>query len=204
MIFASVVLPQPEGPVMATDSPAFDAKVHVLQHGRFMVGEAEADTPQLDRDICGWLDGERRFALGHGKRHVRNPLGVQAQHPELDTLLDQRIDARDELLLVRNEREQHADREPAVENRQCAQPDHGHVLGAEQCAVERPVEYLQALHAHAGVELIDQQVLISRSALLLPVEQLHALHAAHRLEKVGLLLGERHDVLFRRLAQRAI
>ena len=77
---------------------------------------AETHAFQLDHVVRGRLDYAILVALGNGERHVGHALGVYAQHFELDALLDQRSHAGDELLFIRDKREQHPDREPAIEH----------------------------------------------------------------------------------------
>jgi len=78
------------------------------------------------------------------------------------------------------------------------------MLHAEECALERLKEQRELVHADPRVEGIDHQILIHGLTLVLAVQQLHTLDAAHRFQQVGLLLSDPHDVLLLCLPQRAI
>src|SRR5262249_19772925 len=71
-------------------------------------------------------------------------------------------------------------------------------------AIERGEQHPELLDADAGIERVHGQVLVSHSALLLPVEELHTLHAAEGLEEVGLLPGCTNDLVFGGFPQRPV
>ena len=142
--------------------------------------------------------------FGFCERDVRDATGVQLQHADLDGVVDEGGRAARELRFVGDEREEHADREATVEDEMCAQPDDGDVGHAEQGPAECAEDHPQFFHPDAGIERVDDKVLVRRAPLQFAVEQFHCLHAAHRLEEVRLLLRGADDLVERGLAQRAV
>ncbi len=137
------------------------------------------DERHVGRDRALHADG-----LGLGQRDVGDALGVQVEHAELDDLVDQRVDARQEQQLEREEREQHADRQLAGHRGARAEPDHRDVLEPEDQHVRRAMDDRDLLHADAGVDVLDDEVLVAEAPLLLAHVELDRHHPAQRLDEV--------------------
>jgi len=54
------------------------------------------------------------MGLRRGERNIGDPLEMETEHLEFDSLIDQAADARRELLFVGEKGKQHADRQPAL------------------------------------------------------------------------------------------
>ena len=91
-----------------------------------------------------------------------------------------------------------------IEHQRGAEPYHHDVLHAEQDAIDRAEHHSQLLDTDACVEGVDGQILIEQAAVSLPVEKLHALHAPNGFQKVALLFGRAHDLVFRDFPERPI
>ena len=81
MIFTSVVLPPPDGPMMVTNSPGLDDEVDVLENERLRLGVAEEHVSKLDAALDLPRVGERLVvsALERGQRDVRQTLQVKPE-----------------------------------------------------------------------------------------------------------------------------
>ena len=181
-----------------------DLQVDAVHHPRVGLGVAEAQALQADRRHRGGSLGARRgVGFGAGEHDVGEALALQAQHAQLEELLDQPGNAAVELVLVGLEGHQHAHRHQPVEGLAGAEPQDGDADQPEQQAVDRFEGDEQALGAHPGVHLLGHQAQPARAALVLALKQLDGLDAADSLEKVGLLAGVVDDLLLGGEAQRA-
>ena len=121
-------MPPPDGPVMATNSPGIDLEVDVLEHE--LVGDAVAERQLANLDRALDVEALRRcgFGFGNGGDDVGKAVEMQSQQAELDQLIDEADGALVEGLPERQEREQHADREPlAGQDQARAEIDDDHV-----------------------------------------------------------------------------
>ncbi|MNG95702.1 hypothetical protein D3C79_547450 [compost metagenome] len=149
------------------------------------------------------VNGRGLPGLGHLQEDIGQALAMQAQHQHIHQLVDQPGHTAVELLLVGVEGNQHAGAELAIEHQPGAEPDHQHGHQAEQQAIEGTVGQLQLLRAQTGVDFLDQQAAPGAGALLLMAEQLDGAHPAHAFQKVALLPGGMHQLLFAGAPQRA-
>src|SRR5690606_19932203 len=122
-------------------------------------------------------------ALGLGENDVGEALAMQAQHCDVDELVDERAHARAELPLIGDECDEHSDGETCIEHETRAERDHEHILHAEQPAVADAVQNVNLLRAQAGVELLHEQARPSRASLVLALIELDCAGAAHRLQE---------------------
>ena len=147
------------------------------------------------------MAGRRR---GRSERNVRQPFAVQPQHLQVHDVVDEGAHPPDELVLVGDEGEQHADGEGVFQHTQGAEPDHNDCQRAQQQHVAGAEHELQLLRGQLPVQRFHQQVQPVGAAVFLTVEQLDGPDAAQRLEEMAVPARRPDDGLHRSLVQRRV
>ena len=122
--FNSVVLPPPEGPVIATKLAGLDIEVDVLEDELVGRAVAKAEVAHLDRAFHVQALGPRDVGFGDGGDDIRQAVEMQAEQTELHKLIDEADGAIIERLAKRQERKQHADGKAlAGQDQACSEKD---------------------------------------------------------------------------------
>ena len=135
--FSSVVLPQPDGPTIATDSPGSIAQAQPAQHaglGRRSRRSATSRSSRRRRRLSRGAPARRPPARASASTMSASRSPCSLSILQLDHLVDQAADALRELLLVGDEREQHADREALSSTSSAPSQIDRHALEAEHAA----------------------------------------------------------------------
>src|SRR5579864_3331368 len=135
------------------------------------------------------------------QNHIRKPLDLEREHAEFIQAVNQSGDACLELFLISDEGKQHADAEFAAQNEHCASPDHSYRLQAKNQPICSSEKQSELFRGHLGVGGVSQQVHPARLSAILAAQDFDGANAAERLNQMGLLFGETHDLLFRRPTQ---
>jgi hypothetical protein len=130
------------------------------------------------------------------QHHIGQAFAVQAQHLQVDELVDQARDARIELAAVRQKGHQHAHAELARDDLRGTHPQQHDVENAAEHGARQPVQDLQLLDAQRGIGFVDQQGLPCAAAHQLARKQLDGAHAPDGFQVVRGQRGAAHDLFF--------
>ncbi len=138
MILRSVVLPQPDGPTIATAFSGVDIETRIVEHVGLAVCISEAHVAHLEGRARAVSRSSKSAALGVLSGGV-NTMSASCSPCSCiifssTALVDEPADPLGELILVGDEREQHADGEVIVHHEQRRDPDDADALDTEQRA----------------------------------------------------------------------
>ena len=160
MIFISVVLPPPDGPMMVMNSPG---SIVMLISSKTTAPCRRSGKKRYEAQ-CGpnlprVSEGLVVPALEWGQRDVRQTFQVEPEDPKIERLLNQLDGPFNEMLLVAHKREDHADGECIAERERRSQIDRDDVFKAKDRVVEggehdfRPAQAnVRAHHLAVAVE----------------------------------------------------
>ena len=137
-----------------------------------------------------------RSRRGGREHQIGQALGVQAQHLQVDGLVDQGHDAVIKLVAVGHEGHQHAHGQFVGDDLLRPQPDDQQHEAAAQQAAHQAVEDQQFFDLELRIGGAHQQCLPGALALRLAAKQLDGAHAADALQVVAGFAGAAHQRLF--------
>lgn len=111
-----------------------DAQVDAVEDPGASGAVAKAQLAQFDpgRAARSKRGMRRRARLGGAQRDVGQTLGMQAQHVQVERLVDQFANAAHELILVADKSEQHPDRKRILQHLPGPEPEHQHRYRADE------------------------------------------------------------------------